>query len=146
MIATTGLDERPRDPQLGGPVPFACEYDDGRASVTLLNKKRVTQCALSRICGVCGASLGRPVGFLGSPEELGRMAFHFPPVHPECGAAVVSSCAGATSGVLGQDLPVETWVLVTTGGFEHQRAQAHEADHRPTFRPNSLIDTLELAG
>ncbi|MCW2757659.1 MAG: hypothetical protein JWO46_1405 [Nocardioidaceae bacterium] len=144
MIATTGLDERPRDPDLGGPVPFACEYDDGRASVSLLNPKRVTQCALSRICGVCGASLGRPVAFLGSVAESDREEFHFPPVHVECAEAVLAACAGATVGVLGQDEPVSSWVLVTTGGFEHERPQADALDRRPTFRPNSVIATRTL--
>ncbi len=139
MIGTTGLDERPRDPELGVPVPFACEYDDGRASVTLLNKKRVTQCALSRICGVCGDSLGNPVGFLGSMAELDRLAFHFPPVHPACGSAVVTACTGTGLAVLGQDEPVSEWVLVTTGGFEHERPQAGAVDRRPTFRPNSVV-------
>ena len=145
MIGTTGLDERPRDPELGVPVPFACEYDDGRASVSLLNKKRVTQCALSRICGVCGDSLGSPVGFLGSVEELDRLAFHFPPVHPDCGAAILAACQGAPTGVLGQDSPVAAWVLVSTGGFEHERAQPDALDRRPTFKPNSLVETQHLS-
>lgn len=146
MIGTTGLDERPRDPELGVPVPFACEYDDGRASVRLLNKKRVIQCALSRICGVCGGSLGQPVALLGSVEELDRLAFHFPAVHPECGETILQACAGATSGVLGQASVLSTWVLVTTGGFEHERPQGHDPDNRPTFRPNSVVETRELAG
>jgi hypothetical protein len=141
VIATTGLDERPRDPELGGPVPYVCEYDDGRASVTLLNKKRVTQCALSRICGVCGGSLGRPVALIGTRAELDALAFHVPPVHPDCGEAVLSECSGAGVAVLGQSEPVTEWVLVTTGGFEHERPQAHALDPRPTFRPNSILDT-----
>jgi hypothetical protein len=150
MIGTTGLDERPRDPELGVPVPFACEYDDARASVTLLNKKRVIQCALSRICGICGDSLGRPVGFLGSDLELGRLSFHFPPVHPECGQAVLTACLGSLDGsrtpILGQDESLSEWVLVTTGGFEHERPQAGDTDNRPTFRPNSLVETRRFAG
>ncbi len=143
MIGTTGLDERPRDPELGVAVPFACEYDDGRASVTLLNKKRVTQCALSRICGACGDALDLPVAFVGPHQELHRMAFHFPPVHVGCGEAVLASLHGVDTAVLGQDEPVERWVLVTTGGFEHERAQAQDIDRRPTFRPNSVIEVLE---
>lgn len=144
MIATTGIEERPRDPELGVPVPFVCEYDDGRASVTLLNKKRVTQCALSRICGVCGDSLGHPVGLLGSQEELDRLAFHFPPVHPTCGEAVLAACTGAPRGILGHSAPLASWVLVTTGGFEHERARADAVDRRPTFRPNSVVDSRYL--
>ncbi|MGI9157762.1 MAG: hypothetical protein ACR2FG_14215, partial [Marmoricola sp.] len=136
---------RPRNPTSRVPVPFACEYD-GRASVTLLNRKRVTQCALSRICGVCGDSLGNPVGLLGSVAELNQLAFHFPPVHPACGEAVVTGCAGTDVAVLGQDEPIFEWVLVTTGGFEHERAQADAVDRRPTFRPNSVVESRRVAG
>jgi hypothetical protein len=143
MIGTTGIDERPRDPELGVAVPFACEYDDGRASVTLLNKRRVTQCALSRICGVCGDSLGRPVALLGTHGELHRLAFHFPPAHVACAEAVLASVRGTDRGVLGQSEPVDRWVIVTTGGFEHERAQGDAIDRRPTFRPNAVLEVLE---
>ncbi len=144
MIPTTGLDERPRDPELGGPVPFVCEDDEGRASVRILVKKRVTRCALSRICAVCGDTLGQPVALLGTREELGRMEFHLPPLHIACGEAVAAGVAGAPFGVLGQDDAVPAWVLVTTGGFEHERAQAHDPDRRPRFRPNAVVDSREL--
>lgn len=139
MIATTGLDERPRDPETGGPVPFVCEDDAGRASVRLLDKKRVTRCALSRICGVCGDSLGRPVAFLGTSAEHDALAFHVPAVHPACGDAVLRSTAGAAYAVLGQDAPVADWVLVTTSGFEHERPQPGATDRRPTFRPHAAL-------
>ena len=33
-----------------------------------------------------------------------------------------------------------TWQLVTTAGFEFVRAGRDDADTRPTFRPNSLLD------
>ncbi|GGF36784.1 hypothetical protein GCM10011519_07930 [Marmoricola endophyticus] len=144
MIGTTGIDERPRDPENGAPVPFVCEYDDGRASVRLLNKKRVTQCALSRICGVCGDSLGRPVAFVGPLAEANREAFHFPPVHVECGRALVATTGDAPYGVLGQDDATASWVMVTTGGFDHDRPQPGELDRRPTFRPNSVLETVPL--
>ncbi|RLV49193.1 hypothetical protein D9V37_11600 [Nocardioides mangrovicus] len=144
MIATTGITERPRDAELDAPVPYACEFDDGRASVRLLNKKRVTQCALSRICGVCGDTLGNPVAFVGPLAELQRAAFHFPAVHEWCGETLVRACGRAGFGVLGQDHPVADWVMVTTGGYDHDRAQAEDPDQRPTFRPNSVVDVKEL--
>ena len=60
-----------------GDLPFASMGDLG-----LVQAKRLTQCALSRICGVCGESLARPVAFLGSETEAERNEFHFPPTHP----------------------------------------------------------------
>jgi hypothetical protein len=111
------------------PLPFACSSDDGSGSVTLdladLNAKRVTQCALSRICGVCAQSLGRPIGFVGTSLEVGRNAFHFPPVHTECAPSLL------------RQLP--DYEFVTTAGFEFVRSNREDEDRRPTFQPNSLL-------
>ena len=90
----------------------------------LLTKKWVTQCALSRICGVCGESLGRPIAFRGTAAEVGRNAFHLPPMHLACAAS------------LGDRPETE---LVTTAGFEFVRPTTHDEDPRPTFQPNSLL-------
>lgn len=126
--------EPPLDPEHDVPVPFACGYDDGRASLFLLNKARVTQCALSRICGVCGAGLDRPVAFVGTPEEDGRNAFHFPPLH--------SACADSLTAALREhDVPVpgqthSGFVVVTCAAFEFVRPTATDGDRRPVFSPH----------
>lgn len=137
----------PRDPELGTPVPFACGTDDpyGAArdgsplSVRHLDGRRVTQCALSRICGVCGDGLGRPLAFIGSPDEAGRNAFHFPPTHLDCARALVAAFDGVTEPVLGQPEPVPSWVLVTTSSFEYVRPGREQVDRRPTFQPGALL-------
>lgn len=126
--------ERPRDPDLGVPVPFAC------TTAAEVDPRRVPQCALSRVCGVCGAGLGRPIAFLGSAEEAGRNAFHFPPMHLGCAEALLAAYDGLDVAVLGQPEPLRSWALVTTAGFEYVRAGRDEVDRRPTFAPNSLIE------
>lgn len=88
-----------------------------------MDRAWVTQCALSRICGVCERPLGRPIAFVGTVEEVGRNAFHLPPMHVEC--------ARAWSGDASE--------LVTTAGFEFVRPAKEDADKRPTFQPNSLL-------
>jgi hypothetical protein len=90
-----------------------------------LDGARVTQCALSRICGCCGRPLGRPIGFLGTAAEVGRNAFHAPPLHAECARGLLA------------DRP--DWELVTTAGFEFVRPAREDLDRRPTFQPNSLL-------
>ena len=107
-------------------TPFA--WDSLGATLGELDGKRVTQCALSRICGVCGLSLGRPVAFVGTPLEVGRNAFHAPPLHVEC-AEELRRIDGADP----------TWELVTTAGFEFVRPSREDLDKRPTFQPNSLL-------
>lgn len=134
--APKSYDELPRD-AAGIPIPFAC----GTASPSLatLDRRRVTQCALSRICGVCGAGLGRPLTLLGTPAEAARNAFHFPPSHWECAHALQAELSAVSGPALGQAAGVE-WELVTTGGFEFVRPGRGDEDTWPTFQPNSRLD------
>ncbi|MGA9582476.1 MAG: hypothetical protein WBR13_10965 [Allosphingosinicella sp.] len=120
-----------------GELPFASMGDLG------LDKKRVTQCALSRICGVCAQSLDRPVAFVGSGEELARNAFHFPPTHRACAEHALAHWAPTWSASLGHSTPPESWVLVTTSGFEFVRQNADAVDRRPVFSPNSILEQVE---
>jgi hypothetical protein len=109
--------------------PFA--WDPGpEGGLGELVQRRVIQCALSRICGVCAESLGRPIVFVGTPGEIGRNAFHVPPLH--------SACADALLQDPGAD---RDWTVVTTAGFEFVRPAKEDADRRPTFQPNSLLTT-----
>ena len=94
-------------------------------SQDLTSRRWATQCALSRICGVCGEPLGRPIAFRGTPREVGRNAFHLPPMHVACAAT------------LRQRPETE---LVTTAGFEFVRPGRDDEDKRPTFQPNSLLE------
>jgi len=71
----------------------------------------------------CGRPLGRPIAFVGSVEEVGRNAFHLPPLHVECA----------------QELVGEATQVVTTAGFEFVRPAKEDLDRRPTFQPNSLL-------
>ena len=138
----------PRDAELDVPVPFACGSPDPYAdpdapspSVRELDKRRVTQCALSRVCGVCGSGLGRPIAFLGSADEVGRNAFHFPPSHVGCAEAALAVWGEGDSAALGHPSPPEGWALVTTSGFEYIRPSGESEDRRAVFSPNSVIET-----
>ncbi|HEU4566466.1 MAG TPA: hypothetical protein VFR99_00425 [Marmoricola sp.] len=127
----------------GGPArflatePFASRGDLG------LDRRRVTQCALSRICGVCGESLGRPIAFIGSAEECAANGFHFPPAHVGCAEAAVVTWRGR-SVLLGHPRPPREWRLVTTSGFEYVRPSADWSDRRAVFAPNSVIEERAL--
>ena len=115
-----------------GDIPFASMGDLG------LDRRKVTQCALSRICGVCGSGLGRPIALLGSRLEADRNAFHFPPAHLSCAESLLDAVRGISGGVLGQEGDVE-WRIVTTAGFEYVRPGKEDLDRRPTFQHNSIL-------
>ena len=88
----------------------------------------VTQCALSRICGGCAQSLGRPVAFLGTPEEVARDAFRLPPMHVACAEDLRRTPEADPS-----------WQVTLTSGFEFVRPAREDLDRRPTFQPNSVL-------
>ena len=91
-----------------------------------LDRRRVTQCALSRVCGGCGRSLGRPIAFVGPAGEVGRNEFHAPPLHTTCADDV-------------RRVVDPTWEVVLTAGFEYVRPARDDTDRRPRFEPNSLL-------
>ncbi|MGN6161737.1 MAG: hypothetical protein ACTHOG_08555 [Marmoricola sp.] len=93
----------------------------------VLTRRKVVQCALSRVCGACGRPLGRPIVFLGTPEESAREEFHLPPLHADCVARV--------SAVAPPD-----WEVVRTAGFEFVRPTRDDRDQAPRFVPNSRLD------
>jgi hypothetical protein len=144
--------ELPLDAELGVPVPFACgtpdqppsTWPDGRPSARSLDHRRVTQCALSRVCSVCGAGLGRPLTLFGSRAELDRLAFHLPPAHAECVTTLLESWRGVDAALAGQPAPLETWTVVTTGGFEYLRPIKGQRETRAVFEPNSLLSQREV--
>jgi hypothetical protein len=117
-----------------GEIPFASMGDLG------LDRRKVTQCALSRICGVCGNSLERPVAFLGSAAEADANAFHFPPSHVACAETALDLWGGTSTAALGHPSAPESWAVVTTSGFEYIRPTGESHDRRAVFAPNSVID------
>ncbi len=152
VTAVVALQDLPPDPEFDVPVPFACtrEFKDGGGgTIRRVVIKRVWQCALSRICGLCGETLSRPVAFLGTQLEVDRNAFHFPPMHHECAETAQQVYAGLPADALGIGArealgdrgsePHEPWVVVTTSGFEFVRPSSEQVDKRPVFEPNSLL-------
>jgi hypothetical protein len=139
------LAERPRAGRYDVPAPFACESDDGTVDLGAVVKKRAIQCALSRICGLCGESLTWGVTFLGSPAEADDNLFHFPPLHQECAEAALELYPPLAVPVLGQQLVLHEWALVVTGGFELIRPASRKSDMRMSFRTNSATEDRRVA-
>ena len=137
-LMPSDLADRPRSE--GVPVPFVCEDEHGGFDLRAVRKRRAIQCALSRICGLCGISLGWPVAFIGSAEEADANAMHFPPLHEACAEAAAVLYRPLGEGVLGVDVAPQDWVLVTTGGFELERPAGRDGDQRVVFHPNSVAE------
>jgi hypothetical protein len=133
------LADRPRTELGDVPVPFVCEAEDGTLDLATVHKRRVIRCALSRICGLCGISLGWPIAFLGSSAEVAANTLRFPPLHQECGEAALTVYAPLGAGVLGIDTAPAEWEMVTTGGFELERPAGRDGDQRVAFRLHAVL-------
>ncbi|EFQ83392.1 hypothetical protein HMPREF0063_11665 [Aeromicrobium marinum DSM 15272] len=130
-------------PMAGGlPVPFACEDDGGALDHSRVVKRRAIRCALSRVCGICGDPLTRPVTFIGAEEEHDLGLYVFPPTHLSCAEEALALFVPIGGRHLGQSEPPLTWVLQTTGGFDLVRPSRRGGIVQ--FRPNSVIDTRRI--
>jgi len=130
------LSERRHDLRHGVPVPFASDEHagyavdhrrtpTGPADLGAVVKARAVQCALSRVCGLCGLSMSGTTTFLGSPAEAEANSFGFPPMHPHCVEYALATYPALGVPVLGQTLVREEWAVVETGGFELDTHGAH---------------------
>ena len=149
--AAIDLSERRHDLRHDVPVPFASDPHSGYgvdhtqpatgpADLGSVVRARAIQCALSRVCGLCGRSLSWGVTFVGSPAEDEAGAFHFPPSHRECAEAALQLYPRLGVPVLGQDAALEEWAVVVTGGFELVRPASRQGDMRVWFTANSVSE------
>ncbi len=145
------LSERRNDLRHAVPVPFASDpfagygvdhraEPTGPADLGAVVKARAIQCALSRVCGLCGMSLstGPSTGttFVGSATEAEANTFAFPPMHPDCAEFALATYPSLGVPVLGQQLVRDEWAVVVTGGFELERPTERGAP--VVFHPNSV--------
>ena len=148
------LSERRHDLRHGVPVPFASDTHagygvdhrrepTGPADLGAVVKARAIQCALSRVCGLCGLSMASgPAGastLVGTEAEAEANLFGFPPMHPACADYALATYPRLGVPVLGQPLVRATWSVVVTGGFELERPAERGAP--VLFRPNAVTST-----
>lgn len=144
MTWPTDLAERRLDEESGLPLPFVCEHDDGSGDLAHLSKKRVLQCALSRVCAACGLSgLPNPLPLLGTEDEVDDNGFRIPPMHDACLAAALAWTRLGRP-VLGQTVARPAWRVVRTGGFDLDRPDGTGHPAYPTFRPHSVVSVREV--
>jgi hypothetical protein len=148
-IPHVDLSERRHDLRHDVPVPFASdefagygkdhrEVPSGPSDLGAVVNARAIQCALSRICGLCGLSLSGAPTFVGSAAEAEAKAFRFPPMHADCADFALEAYTGLGVPVLGQQLVLEEWEVVLTGGFDLERPERRGLDMHVTFHPNSV--------
>src|SRR3954447_7484210 len=140
------LADRPVDDEYGLPIPFVYAYDDGTHDFGAINRRRSIQCALSRLCGMCGTSLEYDIAFLGGPKAAESRSYTDPPMHVGCAEAALRLCPHlarhatprnpddkkvrrrlrpgvTTADVFAGGRPSE-WVMLITHNFESERATA----------------------
>ena len=113
------LRDRPFDHDRGWPVPFVHEYDDGTYDLDHLNGRRVTQCALSRVCAMCAQTLEFPLAFLGDDQAADERSYPCPPMHVACAEAAVRLYPPTPASTAGR--AADAWVMLLTGSFQVER-------------------------
>jgi hypothetical protein len=153
-VGTVDLSERRHDLKHDVPVPFASDpragyavdpdkVPPGRADLGAVVNARAIQCALSRICGLCGMSMQSKPGqavFVGSAAEADANAFRFPPMHADCAGFALDAYGSLGVPVLGQREVLSSWEVVVTGGFELERPARRGPDMHVVFHPNAVSD------
>jgi hypothetical protein len=157
------LAERPVDDEYGLPIPFVYEYEDGTYDFGVVNRRRSIQCALSRLCGMCGSSLEYDIAFLGGPKAAESRSYTDPPMHVGCAEAALELCPHlhrhstpkaertgddaersrlrrgvTTADLFTADRPSE-WVLYLTHNFEIERATAEGGGLVLVFHPGAAF-------
>ncbi len=154
MTSVTGVDlsERRHDLRHGVPVPFASDphagygadhrvTPTGPADLGAVVRARAIQCALSRVCALCGLSLSGATTFVGTVEEAEANAFRLPPMHPDCAELALDTYPRLGVPVLGQPVVQAAWAVVVTGGFDLERPARRGPDMHVLFHPNSVTST-----
>jgi len=147
--SSVDLSERRNDLRHAVPVPFASdrhagygvdhrEPPSGPSDLGTVVNSRAIQCALSRICGLCGLSLSGAPTFVGSAAEADANGFRFPPMHEDCASYALETYPRLGVPVLGQPLVLAEWEVVLTGGFELERPARRGPDMHVTFHPNAV--------
>jgi hypothetical protein len=151
------LSERRHDLRRDVPVPFASDPfagygtdhrqpPTGPVDLGGVVKARAIQCALSRVCGLCGLSLatGRAAAttFVGSVAEADANTFVFPPLHVDCAELALDTYPALNVPVLGQRFVLAEWAVVVTGGFELERPAQRGAP--VLFHPNSVSSRVTV--
>ncbi|WP_043644193.1 hypothetical protein [Nocardioides alkalitolerans] len=137
QLTAAGLHADARPPVDGVAVPFVCTDDSGAGNVRELRRRRVLQCALSRVCAVCAQTLDNPLHLVGTTDEADDNAFRIPPVHAECVAGLLTVLTSTDGAAVGHPAGLDRrWAVVTTGGFDLVRPTGRDGLH--LFRPNAV--------
>jgi len=87
------LNHLPVEPRRKLPVPFTnIITESGEPDFTTIDAQKTVECALLRLCGVCGKKLSYWIAFLGGPQSAESRAYLDPPMHEECARAAVKLC------------------------------------------------------
>ncbi len=122
----------------GALLPFACVAKDGGGRHDQVVKARALQCALSRVCSVCGEALRRPMAFVAPPAEAAGGLFAFPAGHEEC----LRQAAADPRQHLGHAERPEHWELVVIAGFDVVRPTRR--GEPVAFRANAVVSREAL--
>ncbi|WP_292974996.1 hypothetical protein [Mycobacterium sp.] len=81
-------------PTIGGVViPWVnVQLADGGVDFRSQHESRAQTCWTQGICQMCATPIGHPIVLLGGPEQVAKLQFDEPPLHPECAVYATLAC------------------------------------------------------
>ena len=77
----------------GFPIPYFATYrKDGTPDFKVVDEARRKNCAIHRVCWICGEALEYWVTFIGGPKSVDLRLFSDGPMHPECANDAMMIC------------------------------------------------------
>ncbi len=73
-------------------VPFSVQWFNGVPDFKVGNPIAIRRCVLNRLCGVCGAKMGKCITFIGGPLSIANRLFSDPAMHRQCALYALEVC------------------------------------------------------
>lgn len=74
------------------PVPFVMMWIDGKPDFRTVDREKIIECYVKKLCGICGHRLGEFSYFIGGDASKENHAFLDPPMHEACAEFASTIC------------------------------------------------------
>jgi hypothetical protein len=86
------IENLPRDPERGYPIPFFVAYINGKADFRIADDEKRRRCTRERLCWICGERLGKYLSYVIGPMCAVNRVSAEPAMHRDCAEYSVAVC------------------------------------------------------
>jgi hypothetical protein len=86
------IENLPRDPERGYPIPFFVAYINGKADFRIADDEKRVRCVREKLCWICGERLGKYLSYVIGPMCAVNRVSAEPAMHRDCAEYSVAVC------------------------------------------------------